>query len=347
MNEVLFKERRQGDWIRLADLATKMDNNPTTLTADEFFEITRLHRRVARDLAILRTWSTRTELVADLNNLLSRVHCQLYDTPRGRFVDGLRSFLYTTAQTFRRNFRFVFASFSLFWVGLFFAYFAMTFFPATRTDLVPPSFEGAFDSWKKGELPNRSTSDRFDAWQMYAINNPLVAARTSAVGAASFGLLTVQSLFQNGAILGTLAYECESTGRLSFLVVNILPHGVSEIGGVFVSGSAGLVLGWALICPGRRRRSEALLDAGKDALYLMFAGIVMMYIAAPIEGFFSFDPLIPPVAKLMFALLSVTLWTLFWTQCGLSDEEKASRSRTRLLQESTSGSSQQSSSPAR
>ena len=80
-------------------------------------------------------------------------------------------------------------------------------------------------------------------------------------------------------------------------------------------------MGWALIVPGRRKRSAALKEAGKDAIVVLCTAVVLMFIAAPVEGFFSFNKNIPDWAKIAFASLAAAAWAVFWV--GYAKEPKA------------------------
>jgi hypothetical protein len=47
-----------------------------------------------------------------------------------------------------------------------------------------------------------------------------------------------------------------------------------------------------------------------------------MFIAAPIEGFFSFNQSIPIPVKIVVAVIELVLWTLFWMNLGRSKDAK-------------------------
>jgi uncharacterized membrane protein SpoIIM required for sporulation len=89
---------------------------------------------------------------------------------------------------------------------------------------------------------------------------------------------------------------------------------------LLVTASGGFVMAWAMIRPGRRRRGDAMRIAGKDALTLMLTGLVMIVIAAPIEGFFSFNPGVPTWAKVAFALCALAAWSAFFVGYGQDRE---------------------------
>ena len=192
--------------------------------------------------------------------------------------------------------------------------------PQTRAIFVPKQWEGAFEQWKKNDTTERGAGEAFMMTGFYMSNNPMAAIMTGAMSASTFGLGTAAALFQNGALIGALAHELRPVNRIPHLFIWVSPHGVTEISGLLVASGAGFVMAYALINPGRRRRGEALRVAGKDAIVLLATGTCMMFIAAPIEGFFSFNPRVPDGAKIAFAIMSAIAWSLFWTQIGKAPE---------------------------
>jgi uncharacterized membrane protein SpoIIM required for sporulation len=122
-------------------------------------------------------------------------------------------------------------------------------------------------------------------------------------------------------MLGALAASLVPTHKLDFLLSSISPHGIPEMSGMIMAGAAGLLLGYSLIFPGRNTRGDALRLAGKDAVILIAISIALTFIAAPIEGFFSFNPHVRGIVKTTAAILSLVAWILFWTQCGRTEEE--------------------------
>ncbi|MBI3722075.1 MAG: stage II sporulation protein M, partial [Fimbriimonas ginsengisoli] len=229
------------------------------------------------------------------------------------FGKALSQAMLTAVQTVRRRKAFIFASAALFFGT------ALLSAPLAEArpdigDRVLPKFLS--DQWTKGQFPDRGAGQSMMMWSFYASNNPRVALITGAVAAGTFGLGTVTILSENGMLLGVLAARMADVGKLGYLFASILPHGVPELSGIIVSGAAGLALGWALVCPGRRRRGLALRDAGADAIVLLSTSAVLMLIAAPIEGFFSFNQGIPSSVKAAVAVLEIVLWTAFWVGYG-------------------------------
>ncbi len=316
MNEQGFVDKRESDWQRLNNLTDRADSNIKRLSIDELRELIRLYRKVSTDLALARTKSTNIPLIAYLNDVAARSYGVLYRSPRRSLWRTLIEAVSMSAQTVRRNRWFVLTSALIFFGSAFFSFGLMGWAPDTRQYIIPPQMEDLVKNWQKGEFEQRSGGQSAMMTGLYASNNPKTSIITGAVGAGSFGIISVYLLFENGSILGGLAHEMNDVHKLPFLLSSISPHGVPELSGIVVSGSSGLLLAYALINPGRRKRSAALRAVGKDAIVLLATSVMLMFIAAPIEGFFSFQPTVPQEVKAIVAVVSVCAWGAFWWGFG-------------------------------
>lgn len=316
MNEILFVEKREPDWKRLNALTAKADASPANLTPDELEEFIRLYKRVAGDLAKVRTVSANVELIEFLNDLCAKAYGVIYRAPRANAFRAVGSAIKTAAQTARRRWRALALCTGVFLFAAIFANLCLTFAPDTRDYFVPEEWADMFRSWREGQMPERSFGDSLGMTGFYMGNNPRAAIATGAISASTFGVGSAALVFFNGGLLGALVHEMAPAGRVGYLLARILPHGVTELSGLIFSGASGFVMGAALIRPGRRSRGEALREAGKDALVLLVTAIALMFIAAPIEGFFSFNPAIPSWVKVVFAATSAAAWALFWMGYG-------------------------------
>lgn len=327
MNESSFVEKREADWRQIAYLSDRADVSPSQLSEDELHEFIRLYRRASGDLALARTKSSNVPLISFLNDLVGRAYGILYRAKRKSVGAAIADGIAIAAQTARRRKAFLIASAMIF-IGTG----ALTFGtlgarPDLRDHMVnDPMMKMVFEQWKKGEFPKTDASNRFAMTSFYMSNNPLVAIVAGSIAASTFGVGTVLQLARNGLLIGSLSFEMARVGKLGFLYASILPHGVPELSGLVVSGAAGLLMGWALINPGRRTRGEALREAGKDAVVLLATSVCLMFIAAPIEGFFSFNPDVPSAYKVAVILGELVVWGLFWTGFGKSSEEMAAAS---------------------
>lgn len=320
MNEVAFVEKREPEWKRLAYLTDRADIGPRNLTPEELREFVLLYRRVSSDLAKARTSSSNLELVEFLNDLVGRAYMCMYRPKRGSVLKAIGIAVETYARTVRKLRAFVWFSIAVFLIGVFGVYHLLRARPDLREHFVAPQMEGVFKQWAEGDMEERSGSESILATSMYSANNPFVAMYTGGKAVGSFGILTTQLLFQNGAMLGALANDVAKVGRLGYLIVRVTPHGVTEMSGLIFACAGGYAMAWALISPGRRKRGEALLEAAKDGLVVYIGGICLMFVAAPIEGFFSFNPIVPEWVKAFFAVGSLAGWILFYSGYGKKKE---------------------------
>lgn len=316
MNEAAFVSKREPDWKRLTFLCDRAEATIKNLKPEELHEFVRLYRRVSADLALVRTKSTNLQLIDFLNDLAGRAYTTLYRPSHKSFRKSISNAIALSAQTVRRCRMFVFASTILFLASGLLSFLLMQNVPETRDFFVNEQWRPQFENWKEGKFEQRDGGMSIDATAMYATNNPMVSIFTGAIAASTFGIFTANSLYNNGILIGALSYEMFSVGKLGFLWASIMPHGVPELTGIVMAGSAGFVMGWALINPGRRKRGVALRDAGKDALVLLCTAVVLMFIAAPIEGFFSFNPSVPSFVKVIVIVIEVIFWGFFWTGFG-------------------------------
>ena len=322
-NEEDFLKRRAQGWSRLEVLSAKAESGIRHLTGLEVVEFVKLYRQTSADLAYMTTHSSNREVVEHLNRIVGKGYGQLYRSPVKSFMAIIDDGLYAAASTMRRHKRFFWASTFLCLLGALFAFTVM----ATRPDLrhffvQSEAQEELHAGWMSGEFDPRTLGEGTMMTAFYASNNPRVGINSVALGAGTAGIGTVYSLWINGVVLGALAADMQSVNLLPYLLISIAPHGVSEMGGIFVASAVGFIFAWAIFVPGRRTRADALKHAAKDGFVLFMLALVMIALAAPIEGFFSFNPMIPLWGKLLFAVLAASAWTLFFKRYGLERQQK-------------------------
>ncbi len=120
----------------------------------------------------------------------------------------------------------------------------------------------------------------------YIRNNVGIAFRTFA-GGLLLGLGSIFFLVYNGLMMGAVFGYLSSAGYTSTLYPFVIGHGSFELTAIVLAGAAGLKLGAALVAPGRRTRTMALLEHGRICAELMWGVFAMLVIAAFLEGFWS------------------------------------------------------------
>lgn len=143
------------------------------------------------------------------------------------------------------------------------------------------------------------------------VNNVQVAILAFASGIL-LCVVTAYVLVYNGANLGLAAGLFHYSGRGEVFWGLILPHGLLEITAIVVAGGAGLALGWCIIAPGDRTRTEALADEGRRSVVIVVGLILAFGVAGAIEGFVTGTAL-PTAVRVgigILAFAAFVLWVL-------------------------------------
>ncbi len=305
MNVRRFVERRRAQWQRFEQMIDLLKNSRSEpLSREELYELGRLYRQVATDLAYARQQGADTQVVDYLNSLLAKAHGVLYRTRRGSVAQGLRTFWYAFPDAVRRHFRLVLVCIGLFLMGAIVPYLLVLSDPSWQERLVAPGWEGVLEQWQTGQ--QRQVGEAQGAsfmFSFYFINNTRVALLAFGLG-FFFGIPTVYLMWSNGFLLGLFAGSMQNVGKLGFFLVSIYPHGVPELSAIFLCGAGGLILGRAMLMPGDLTRIEALRRVAPDAFWLLAGSAVLLLIAAFVEAFFSFYNF-PNWAKFIWGTVSL------------------------------------------
>jgi uncharacterized membrane protein SpoIIM required for sporulation len=318
MNEETMLQQRGRSWRRLQDLTAKAGHSFRKLDDAELDEFVRLYRQASADLAFLTTRSSNESVVQYLNAVVGQAYSQLYREPYRPWGQKVSDALCVAAETVRRRAWAFALAFGIFLAAIFTSAGLLAYSDDYRDFYIPqdPGMRESFEAWKTGDMDPRTGGEGVMATAFYASNNPKVSIITNAVSLVSFGVMTAVLLWANGTMMGALSYEMVGVGKLDHLLTWVAPHGVTELGGIFMAGAGGFVLAAALIAPGRRSRGQALKIAGKDAFVFAMLSVIMTLLAAPVEGFFSFDPRVPDWLKLVFAGATLAGWLAFFIWFG-------------------------------
>jgi len=120
----------------------------------------------------------------------------------------------------------------------------------------------------------------------YIKNNISIAFRCFA-GGMVIGIGTLLVLFFNGMFMGSIAGHLTRLDYVDTFYPFVVGHGSFELTAIVFSGAAGLRLGYAILNPGQLSRLDALREAGRDVVPMLYGIFLMLVIAAFLEAFWS------------------------------------------------------------
>jgi len=313
MNIQRWIARREPNWKRLDALLKQVEKKGIeSLKATEIKELASLYRSVSADLARAKTNQVGNTLVQDLQRLTSRGYSQIYQGSRRQDWQEAVEFLrWGFPAAVQQTFGYIATATGIFLIGALIAWWYAWQDPAFMSLVVP---EGLIEKVRdRGELWMGSIV----GWEPLAssgimINN-LKVSFAAVAGGITAGLFTVYILLFNGINIGAIATLVGQNNLAYPFWAFVLPHGSLELPAIFFAGAAGLLIGRALLFPGKYRRIDALKYYGSQAAQLVFGIVPMLIIAGTIEGFFSPSPVIPSPIKY---LVGIGLFTLLVMYCS-------------------------------
>ena len=276
-----------------------------------------LYRQLCHHFAIARQRHYSPYLIDRLHTLVIACHNYFYASKSVSLRQIMELFLLRFPQVLRRHAR-------LFWIAC-----AMLYLPGmllgvlsySHDDLIysimsdqqVSKMESMYDPKNKavGRDASRSSDTDFQMFGFYILNNISIGFRSYASGLL-LGIGTVVILFYNGATIGSVAGYLTQLGFGETFWPFVSGHSAFELTAIVISGCAGLVLAMAIFAPGRKSRSAALVEAGRESVVLISGAAVMLLIAAFIEAFWSSSATIPSAVKYGVAALlwSLVIWFL-------------------------------------
>jgi uncharacterized membrane protein SpoIIM required for sporulation len=313
MNIQRWIARREQNWKDLERLLSQAEKKGLpSLSATEVREMSSLYRSVSADLARGRTFAVGNSLLADLQILTARGYGQVYQgSRRQEWRQAIAFYRWGLPETIRKTWVYIAIATSLCVLGGLFGWWYSwhdpNFIRTVAGDDLISKVRDRHELWMGsivGVEPLASSS--------IMINN-LSVSFAAVAGGMTAGLFTNYMMFLNGVSIGALAALVSQNNLATPFWAFVFPHGALELPAIFFAGGAGLLLGRALLFPGRYSRKEALRLYGGQAAQLVLAVIPMLVIAGIFEGFFSPNPNIPDSVKFLTGLVNFILLIIY---CG-------------------------------
>ncbi|HYD19970.1 MAG TPA: stage II sporulation protein M [Flavipsychrobacter sp.] len=273
---------REGQFIKNNIERWKSYEEPT----EDPDEVAKRFTYLVDDLAYAKTFYPFSNTVKFINGLAARIYLSIYRNKKEK-QSRIKSFfaaeLPLIIKKHHRTLLFTFLFFSAFVaIGVFSAMQDQSFVRGVLGDQYVDMTERNIASGDPFGV--YKDENEFIMFLYIAFNNIKVAFLCFAWGIfASVGTLYI--LFKNGLMLGVFEqmFFQHGLGIRSILVVFI--HGTLEISAIVIAGSAGLMIGNAILFPKTYTRLQALGMAAKDAIKIMVSLVPIFIVAAFFEGF--------------------------------------------------------------
>ena len=299
-----FITAHQASWARLEELTASAGR--TRLGPAEVDELVQLYQRASTHLSHARTQRADPGLVARLTRLVADARGALYGT-RSRSMAGFARFFTTSfpaAVWHARRFMVVSA--------------LLVFVPALVMGAWLARSDKALDAAAPDALREAYVEEDFEAYYSSAPASEFatqVTVNNIQVGFTAFalGILlcvpTAAILVVNGANIGQAAGLFAAVGQQEKFYGLILPHGLLELSAIVVAGAAGLAIGWSIIDPGDRPRTEALAEQGRRSAVIVLGLALSFVIAGTIEGFVTPSGLPTSMRLGIGVAAGISFWT--------------------------------------
>ncbi len=327
MNAQRFLAERAAHWAYVQALATRAEKSRfRELDKSSLDELALGYRRMISDLALAQARFPESQLLADLEREVARLHNVVYRGQTRGWRDVRRTLIGDVPRTVRARLRHVVVASAILFGPALIAYAVGLSRPELARAMVPSEIVEAAESGKVHTDEILSVAPSSWLTSRIATNNIAVVFTTFA-GGLVLGLGSIVLLVFNGIQLGIIFAFYQHYGLAERLGTFVIAHGVVELSAVCLAGAAGLLLGDALVAPGYRTRRAALAENGADAARIVTGLIPTLVLAGLVEGFVSPSPAYPPLAKLVLGTsLGLALW--LWLAVGGTPNDRALRSST-------------------
>lgn len=289
-----FRAEREGDWKRLEGLVRKVESSGVrSLSYHDARDLASTYRQTISSLSVAREISLDRALLDYLDNLSARAYLVIY-APQGS-VNGLvmRLLRFGIPQAVRRCSMPLLIGFGAMILGILLGYALFEQDSSWYAIFHPGEMSGPRNPFATREAmlatlydPDVSFTDSLSAFASFLFsNNTRVALMVFSLGVMCAVPNFVLTLY-NGVLLGAF-YGVFADKGLGYDVFGWLSiHGVTEISAICVACAGGAQLGLAVLMPGNMTRRDALRHRGRDATKLALLAVLMLVVAAILEGFF-------------------------------------------------------------
>ena len=320
MKQEIFQDRHHDEWAALdawLALRTQTKSLQRLQDGEGLFgdlEFPSMYRRVCQHLALAERRGYSALLIERLQDLVQRGHLVLYRSRAPKWQRIVDFFAADFPRLVRSQWRVMTVAALLFFVPALGIIGLLQVRPELVHSLFAPAelaqYESMYDPASSSEKLGRESGTDLKMFGFYIFNNVSIGFRTFASGLLA-GVGAIVVLLMNGLLIGAVAGHLTAIGYGEPFWRFVVGHSAPELLSIVIAGGAGLQIGMALIAPGRRSRSRALVEAGVIGGKLVLGVFAMLLFAAFVEAFWSSIIWMPNVIKYSVGgalWLAIPLW---------------------------------------
>ncbi|HXF86727.1 MAG TPA: stage II sporulation protein M [Xanthobacteraceae bacterium] len=290
-----FRKGREDGWRELETIVARVERRGIgALTLDELQRLPILYRAALSSLSVARAIALDRHLLLYLENLALRAFLVVYG-PRLDPANGLREFFRRDLPQAVRAARWHILIAALALLAGIAAGFLLTVQDESWfSTLVPSALAGGRGpASTRADLLSKQIFAPWPGWveafgvfaNMLFSHNTLVGIMTFGLGLA-VGVPTIMLTVYQGLVLGAfIALHYNRDLTIDFLGW-ISIHGVTELGALILFAAGGLVIAEKILFPGRYGRLDNLMLHGRLAAQMAVGAVLMLFVAAILEGGF-------------------------------------------------------------
>lgn len=285
-----FVQANRATWDRLEVLAKRRNK----LDGDEIDELVELYQKVSTHLSKVRSESTDSALVGRLSALVARARSAVTGAHAPLWSEFIRFWTVSFPVVAYRAWRWWLASAVAFFVvaALIGVWVATT--PEVQATIGTPAEIDQIVNHEFADYysENPAASFALGVW----VNNSWVAAQCIGY-AILLGIPIPYVLFSNAANMGVMAGLMIEAGKADVLFGLLTPHGLLELTAVFLAAAVGMRLGWSVVSPGDRPRTQVLAEQGRAVVAVAVGLVGVLLVSGLIEALVTPSPL-PTVVRI-------------------------------------------------
>lgn len=314
---VQFRREREAAWIELEGLVTRCEKQGLhKLAAEELARLPVLYRAALSSLGVARSSVLDQNLRAWLEALVARAYLVVY-APRRSVLDVARAFVLAGfPQAVRSVSGHVAVAAGLLGLGMAIAWAMVAADIENFYLFVDAGMASGRDPTATTESLRQTLFGGDDGHDLLTFTSFLFT-HNSSVGILVYGLgfvlgaPVVLLLLGNGMLLGAMSALFVGRGLGVEWWSWVAPHGVVELTAIVLCGAAGLAIAHRVVFPGRQARLTALAEAGRRMGGVVAGSVLMLLLAALIEGVFRQIVTHVPTRYALAGLLAVA-WSLYF-----------------------------------